>query len=323
MAKLVLTIVVCLAGIVGSSYSQEVVITGFPAGVGGSVGSNLFQPYYPGLKAVADTLHNNPAARAVITGGADGIEYHQDHDAKNPALALGRAHVLRNILVVELGVDSTRIIIITQETEQVGDAYRFASVRVVREPVPEIAPNYDDRIKALENRPPVEKHFTEVKEVPTPFVENLGLQASAGIGTSPFGGMPTVAAAVTWKRFLLVEGFFGHSFWTRHYRFAGADLDTRRRLAGGLAVLYPRTNVPVGVVAGWVRIEEISQLYYDYVRMSEGPMLGLRALPIKYISVTAAWNPSHRRVAGSELSQYKNGQFLLSIMAQKTFGGGK
>jgi len=319
MAKLVLTIVVCLAGIVSNTYSQEVIITGFPAGVGGSVGPEFFRPFYPGLEAIADTLHQNPAARAVITGGADGIEYYDGHDAKNPGLALGRAHILRNLLVIELGVDSTQIVIITQETPEVGDAYRFASVRVALGSVTD----YDARLDALENRPPVEKHFTEVKEAPADFIENLGLQASAGISSSPFGAIPTVAGAVTWKRILFVEGFFGHTVWNDEYQFAGVELDTKHRLAGGMAVLYPLKKLPVGLLAGWERIEQISRLYYDYVRMSEGPLFGLRGAPVEFLSVTAAYNPSRHRVAGSELSQYKDGQFLISIMVQKTFGGGK
>ena len=320
MGKVLLLIAGCLAILAGSLWAQEVVITGFPIGVGGSVEPEIFQPYYPGLKAIADSLRADPGARAIVTGSADAIEYHEDHDAKNPGLALGRAHILRNLLVIELGVDSTQIIIETLETPEVGDAYRFASVRIVRR---ELTPDYEARLDALENRPPLEKHFTEVKEVPSPFIEQLGLQASVGLGSSPFGAMPVVAGAVTWRRIVFVEGVFGHTLWDDSYRFAGSELDTKRRLAGGLVVVYPLKDVPVGAVGGWIRIEEISQLYYDYVRMSEGPMFGLRATPFDFVSVTAVYNPSKHRVAGSEIAQSKNGQFLLSIMAHKTFGGGK
>ena len=319
MARVLLLIAGCLAGIVGSVWSQEVVIIGFPVGVGGSIEPELFQPYYPELKAIADTLRHNPMARAIVIGGADGIEYHESHDAKNPGLALGRAHILRNLLVTEFGVDSTQLAIETQESPIVGDAYRFASVRIVPAPTSDT----DARLDALENRPPVEKHFTEIRDVPTTFIENLGLQISAGLTSSPFGAMPVVAGAVTWKRIVYVEAVFGHTVWDNTYRFLGVDLETRRRQAGFLAAFYPQEDLPIGVVAGWVRIEEISQRYYDYVRMSEGPMFGVRAVPLDFLSVTAVYNPSKHRVAGETLSQSKNSQFLVSIMVHKTFGGGR
>ena len=319
MAKLVLAIVVGLAGIVGSAFSQEEVVTGFPIGTGISVDPEIFQPYYQELEAIAATLHDDPSARAVVIGSADGFEYDENHDAKNPGLALGRAHVLRNLLVIELGVDSTQITIETQESPLIGEAFRFASVRIVKEPTSD----YDARLNALENRPPVEKHFTEVKEVPSPFIENLGLQIGAGLMSSPFGGMPTAAGAVTWKRIVFVEAFFGHTFWDDSYQFMNVDLDTRRRQAGFTASYFPKQDWPIGVVAGWVRAEEVAQRYYDYVRLSEGPIVGLRGRPLDYLSATAAYNPSKHRVAGESLSQSKNSQFIISIMVHKTFGGGR
>jgi len=92
---------------------------------------------------------------------------------------------------------------------------------------------------------------------------------------------------------------------------------------GVLMAFYPKQDVPVGAIAGWTRIEEISPRFYDYVRMSEGPMFGVRGRPLDFLSVTAAWNPAKHRVAGSVLSQTKTSQFLISLMVHKTFGGGK
>jgi len=174
MAKLVLAIVVGLAGIVGNVWSQEVVVSGFPLGVGGSVEPDFFEPYFAELRAIADTLRSDPTASrdCYRQRGRDRIQRRSRRQESRPAL--GRAHVLRNLLVLDLGVDSARITIETQEIPAVGEMYRFASVRLVREAVPD----YDARLDALENRPPVEKHFTEVKEVPAPFIENLGLQAA-------------------------------------------------------------------------------------------------------------------------------------------------
>ncbi|HQL25259.1 MAG TPA: hypothetical protein PKY95_12640, partial [candidate division Zixibacteria bacterium] len=64
--------------------AQEVVIPGFPEAVGGSIGEEFFQPYYADLQALADTLAQYPLMLAVVTGGADGLEYREHHDAKNP-----------------------------------------------------------------------------------------------------------------------------------------------------------------------------------------------------------------------------------------------
>ena len=317
MSKIILLIAGCLA-LAGSGWSQEAVITNFPVGVGRSIGPEFFRPYQAQLRTIADTLHHYPAARAIVTGGADGLEYHEHNDALNPGLALGRAHALRNLLVAEFGVDSSQIIIQSQDVKEIGDSFRFVSVRIVRG-----QPDLTGRVEALENRPLVEKHFTETREVPSTFIENCGLRLNAGLSSSPFGAIPIVGGSVTWKRIIFFEGTFGYTLWDRTYRYMGADLDTRRRLAGGMVAVFPCPRLPVGAVGGWVRIEEISQRYYDYVRLSEGPMFGLRATPIDLLSVTAVYNPSKHRVAGSALSQSKNSQFLISIMVHKTFGGGK
>ncbi|MEW5796418.1 MAG: hypothetical protein AB1772_08640 [Candidatus Zixiibacteriota bacterium] len=318
MIKIALLIAGWLTLLVGGGSAQEVVVSGFPLGVGGSIEPDFLHPYHQALQAIADSLRLHPGARAIITGSADGVEFDEHHDAKNPGLALGRAHLLRNVLVYDFGVDSTQITIESQETYEVGDEYRFASVRLIPE-----TNDLSARVAALENRPPVEKHFTEVREVPASFIESFGLQAGAGLSTTPFGAVPIVAGAITWKRVLYVEGMFGHTMWDNSYRFMNVELDTWRRLAAGLAVYRPVDNLPVGVVGGWIRIEEISQRYYDYVSMSEGPLLGLRATPFEFASVTALYNPSKHRVAESNFSESKNGQFLISILVHYCLGGGK
>jgi hypothetical protein len=95
---LILTLI-SLAFLTGPVLSQEVVITDFPLGVGGSVDPDVFKPYYAQLKAISDTLRMYPLARAIVAGGADGEEYRENNDAKNPGLALGRAYILRNLLI--------------------------------------------------------------------------------------------------------------------------------------------------------------------------------------------------------------------------------
>jgi len=322
MARMVVLIAGCLAVLAGGAWAQEVVITGFPPGVGGSVDPDFFRPHYPQLQVIADTLRQYPDARAIVTGGADGFEYRVSHDAKNPGLALGRALTLRNLLVDEFGVDPTRIETEAQYCKGEDPLCRFAGVRVVREVKVEDS-DLADRVTALENRPPVEKHFTETREVPAPFIENLGLEVSAGFSTSPVGGMPILAGAVTWKRIIFVEAVCGYTVWDDTYRYQGVDLETRRRQAGAMAIVFPLKNIPVGAVAGWLRVEEISQLYYDYVRLSEGPLFGLRGRAFDFLSATVAFHPTRHRYAESILSHTEDDQWLISLMVYKTFGGGK
>ena len=76
--------IICLAAI---ALSQEVIIRDFPVGVAGSFDTEKLKAYYPELKKIADTLSAYPRARAIITGGADGVKYRHDNDAKNPGLA--------------------------------------------------------------------------------------------------------------------------------------------------------------------------------------------------------------------------------------------
>jgi hypothetical protein len=298
--------------------SQEAVITGFPVGVGGSVDGDFFKPYLPELKSIADVLLRHPLARAVITGGADGWQYRLNNDAKNPALALGRAHMLRSLLIHEFNVDSAQIIMRSEDAKAKGPEYRYASVRVVWE-----LDDLDKRLDTIEQRQPVEKHFTEVKEITNNLTDSIGLQLSAGLSSSPFGAIPVFNGAITWKQNVSFEAVIGHTFWNGTYRFDGSDLDTKRRMIGGQIIVYPLKDLPVGIVGGWIRIEEISKKHHEYVRMSEGPMLGLRTSPFDFLSVTGVYNPSKHRLAGTNIARAKNSQFLLSVSFYTRFGGGK
>lgn len=316
--KIIIYTIISLALLAGIALPQEVIITDFPLGVGGSVDKELFQPCLPGLKAIADTLNKYPLARAIVTGGSDANQYRESHDAKNPSLALGRAHILRNLLISEFGIDSTRIIIQSKDSPEKGSQYRFAGVRIDME-----LNDLNDRLEKVESRPPVERHFTEVKEVAGDLKENLGLQFGIGLSSSPFGGIPTASGILTWKHFIHAEGIVGHTFWNSSYNFNGLDMDTRRRLVGGNLIVFPYSNIPVGILGGWVHFEEISQTYYEYVKLSEGPLLGLRVYPFKFLSVTGAYNPSMQRVADDNKSKAKNGRFLLAVSSYLAFGGAR
>lgn len=318
MKNLTFAVVGYLLLLASIATSQEVIITDFPIGVGRDVKKELLAPYFSELQAIADTLQKYPLALAIVTGGADGERYEQNSNAKNPGLALGRAHVLLNLLIDEFNVDSSQIIIQSTDTKEKGGGYRFASVRVI-DGLSELS----KRLKALENKPPVEKHFTEVKEITSEYKESLTLQFGVGLSTSPFGGIPIATGAISWKSKLYAEGFAGHSFWNSSFEFEGVDLDTRRRLIGGQIIYYPYEHIPAGIVAGWIRVEEISQEYYKYAKLSEGPLLGLRASPYDFLSITGAYNPAKQLIAGDPKSKSKNSQFLFSITAHIAFGGKK
>jgi len=315
--SLIRIIVVFVASLFVVAPAQEVIITGFPLGIGSDVDPSFFEAYFPQLQALADTLRDQPLTRAIVTGGADGARYLQNHDSQNPGLAIGRAHALRNLLVEKFNIESSRIVVQSSNVKHKGGLYRYASVRIARE-----LSDLDARLDTLAARP-VEKQITEVKEIYQTIPENMGLQLGMGFSSSPFGGIPILSGAITWKRMIFIEGIVGHTFWNNSFSFDGSNLDTRRRMAGGLASIYPLSNIPVGVTGGWLRIEEISQRYNEYVKMSEGPVIGLRVTPFDFLSITAVQNTAKHNLAGELKSKLKNGQFLLFANIHIVFGGGK
>ncbi|MEP0827121.1 MAG: hypothetical protein HRF51_01230 [bacterium] len=307
--------------LIGQAVGQEISIPDFPLGIGGSVGPEQFKPYHTELKAVADTLQKYRLARAVITGEADGERFWHNHDAQNPGVALGRAHVLRNLLIEEYGVAPSQIVIQSRETKKSGPEFRSVNLRIDR-----TLADLENRLQELEMRPPVERHFTEIKESSAPPAgpeENFGVQLGLGVSTSPFGGIPVATAALTWRRMIYLEAIVGHTFWNGSFRFGNDELDTKRRLIGGRVIYYPLDRIPLGLVGGWTRMEEISQEYYEYTRLSEGIMLGLRYNPVRFLSLTAAYHPAKSRHAEEELSDFDSDQFLAYLTAHLDFGGGK
>lgn len=298
---------------------QEVKVSAFPSGVGRSVGEEFFQPYFPQLEAIADTLKTYPQATAVITGTADGVRYPRYNDAMNPGLALGRAQALANLMMIRFEVDSAQLEIQARTVESEGPQYRSVSIRVRREPPPQ---TIVERIEPAPVPEPtvVEKPVYIIDSVKIVSEDNLGLHVGAGVSTSPFGGIPFVSGAVSWKQKVFIEGIFGHTVWSQDFRLDGVDLGTKDRMLAGLAVYYPLEDIPVGAVLGWVRIEEISNDYHEYTRLSEGLMVGVRALPIPYASFTALYNPSKHRNASVDLSSAKNGQVLLSLAVHLPLG---
>jgi hypothetical protein len=318
MFRFTVMAVASIAFLITTAPAQEVIVTDFPLGVGSDVESGFFKPYYPQLQSLADTLSKYPYSFAVITGGADGIRFGENHDAKNPGLAVGRAQALRNLLVDEFGIDKERLILQSRYSSDKGGPYRYAAVRVTR-----VLSDLEARIDSLEKRPPVETRTTEIKEIYKSMSENMGLQLGAGVSSSPFGGIPIVTGAVTWKKFVYVEGIVGHSFWDNNYTIETDNLATRRRVAGGLAIVYPLSDIPVGIAGGWIRVEQIAQRYNEYVRMSEGPVIGLRVTPVDYLSITALQNTAKQNIAGDIESRLKNGQFIVYATVHILFGGGK
>jgi hypothetical protein len=311
------TLLTCSAG------AQEVVLDNFPAGVSRDVGKSFFDAYKTDLQVIADTLSKYPKALAIVTGGADGLQFRKYNDALNPGLALGRAHALRSYLIDELGIDSVQILVQSADYDASGGQNRYASVRismvwlndenvaVVAEPIQE---------ETVEPIPPPPPETTFVK---TDMMEHFGLQLGGGLSTTPFGVTPIVHGALTWKRQVYIEGIFGHTMWADDFNFGGTMLDTKNRISGTMVSVFPFTDLPVGVIAGWVRIEEISEDYFKYVRLSEGPMIGLKATPLENLSVVGAYHPADERDANQVFSFSDNDQFLFYATLHVNFGGAK
>lgn len=319
MKKMVTITILVLISLAAAVPAQEIVVTDFPLGIGRSVPDEFFVPYYPQLQALADSLAGYPNALAVVTGSSDGNRYSSQNDAKNPSLALGRAHALRDVLVFQFGVDSSQVVVQTKEVNVKGGQYRFARVRIVMEQV-KVAEQIKDLVAKVQ-QPPIEKHFTEIREVPGQAIENMGMKFAAGISSSPFGVMPVFSGALTWKQIFFIEGEFGHTIWNRNYTLENVEHNTKRRMAAGYFLAFPFESIPVGALAGWVRTEEVSQSFHKYVRLAEGPTVGVRYIPIKYIAITGAYHPIKERVADQDAAKVDNGQFSLSITGQIVFGG--
>ena len=320
MTKLFVLIIGLLLLMSISVSSQEVVVNDFPIGVGGSIDPDFFKPYYPQLQKIADVLKKDREVIGVIVGTADGGRYKRENDARNPGLALGRAHVLRNLLVDIFKVDPTRLLIQSNDVQNEGGDFRTASVRV------EIRPSKEIIIKEI---PPAEKPEPVIVE-PTTIVnnflaENMGLRLSAGLSSSPYGVIPVIAGAVSWNNILFIEAEVGHTFWEDTYEYIQEEetLDTKRRKAGAQIIYYPFEEKNLGFIAGWTRVEEVSQQHYQYVKLSEGPIIGVRFLPFENISITGVYNPSKQREAGFDRATSDNDQFILSLTAFFDIGGDK
>lgn len=304
------------------SFAQEVVVSGFPVGVAGSVDDNFFEAYYPRLQMIADTLNNYPLLHAIVIGGADGMKFNANNDAKNPALALGRAHVLRSVLLDRFGVDSSQLVIQTEDARVKGEQFRHATVRIIWQ-----LNDFKARLDRLASREPIIQQpitqVTEIREITRDLAENMGLRLSAGFSSTPFGAVPVVSAAVVWEKRIYIEALFGHSLWNGSFGFLTEDLDTRRRMAAGLVTYFPFENTRIGFLAGWVRVEEIAQRYYEYVKMSEGPMFGATYYPFDFASITAAYNPARQRIVGEPIKETRSNEFMISASFHIQFGGEK
>ncbi|PWB75545.1 hypothetical protein C3F09_01915 [candidate division GN15 bacterium] len=324
MKRAVIPALAILIMLTSMASAQEVTIGNFPVGVGTRVSPSLFKPYDKQLRAIADTMKSDFHAIAVITGSADGITYKASHDAKNPGLALGRAHALRNYMISQYGVDSVHIVVQSEDAKEVGGQFRSVSIRLLRnwfgpsksaEPAPEAIAQPVPEPERAEPAPREIETFVPV------LIRQMGLQFGIGVTSSPFGGIPFGAAALTWRKTVFLEASLGYTFWDRDYTVGTTTLNTRRRISGARLIVFPIESLPVGVVGGWSRVEQISQSYYQYVRLSEGLELGLRATPLPFASVTAIYNPSMHRRAAENRADAKNGQFEISLMLHKTFGG--
>ena len=316
MLRKLILVTGCLFLLAGVARSNEVVIPDYPLGIAGSSAEEFFKPYYPALQLLVDSLDQYPDAFLLVTGCADGEQYKLDNDALNPALALGRAHSLRYRLIRDFGVDPERILLKTVDVKEIGPEYRYASATITW-------PEEEEAPVVVQQAPQVINEITQVIDSTEFINESFTLYLGAGITSSPNGGIPYVDGMLSWKDKLFLELMLGHSFWKDTYQHKRDDLDTKRRLAGGNLVYYPWDDIRIGFVGGWIRFEEVAQDYYEYVRLSEGLVLGVRVTPLDYLSITAALNPSKHRFVDQATSETRNDQFLVSASLHFALGGKK
>jgi hypothetical protein len=297
---------------------NEVVIRGFPLGAGESLDAGFFAPYDAQLSAMVDSLKADPLAEIVVRGSRDAVRFRTDHDAKNAGLSLGRADVVEKYLVQRLDADSNRIFIETIKEDGQGESYRYISVRLIHRFQSLMA-----RIDSLEQQlASLRDHPVALHQVPPPAPEpkDLVIEMTAGLSASPFGPIPVATGAFVYREWLYIQGLLGHTWWDSRSNFAGARLYTWHRVAGGMIIAYPHFTGPVGLAAGWLRHEDISQSFYRYVRMTEGPIFGARVSPYKRIQLGLYYHPL-KRVYGTDRAKIHSDQFLLSVTYQLIGGG--
>lgn len=318
ISKLVVFLLCLLAFSATATRANGLTITGFPVGVGQSIEADFFEPYNAQLKQIADTLKKYPLAQAIVTGRADGIRYRRNNDATNTGLALGRAHTLCNLLVGSFNVDPGQLVVQSIDVKNEGELYRSVTIRVVRE-----IERLDMRVNEIEEKINKQAAPTPAQEVILRSEDNVRIQVGAGMSSSSFGAVPIVSVAIDWKQYIYLEGILGHTFWDGSFAFEGENLDTKRRLVRVQVAIFPFSKPTFGFVGGWMRTEDISQRFYEYVQLAEGPVLGLQVRPYDYITITGAYNPSKCRVINEERAHSKNNQFLLSLTINTSFGGGR
>lgn len=301
----------------GTANAQEVVIRGFPLGKGESVSRGFFAPYHSKLAALAESLKVDPLAEIIVRGSRDAIRYRQDHDAKNAGLSVGRADLIEKILVQEFGADSNRVSIETLAEEERGEDYRYVTVRVVHRfgALGARLDSLEQLLNSLGDRPLAQLLPPQTQP------SDLVIEAGVGLSATPFGPVPIVTGAFVYRRWLYFQGEFGHTWWDTRSNFAGQRLFTWHRLAGGMVIAYPDFSRPVGLVAGWLRHEDISQSFYRYVRMTEGPVFGARISPYECFQIGFYYHPL-KRVVGTDRAKIKATQFLVSV-TYLLIGGGK
>ena len=206
--------------------AQELVITGFPLGVGATVGEEFFEPHYAQLQSFADVLQAEPSSRVIIVGQADGARYTKDNDAKNPGLSLGRAHALRNVLVSTFQVDPTQIFIQSSDVPVRGHEYRAVGLRIERAQVETEATVIPVVVPAEVEKP------VAIVENTNYFYDQMTLRLGAGVSSGPYGALPMVSGAIIWGRKVSLEFVLGHTFWNQSYEFQGANLETWQRMVG-------------------------------------------------------------------------------------------
>lgn len=321
MIKSKLLLIGLLTLLAATVTSQEVILTDFPAGVARDIDKGFFDTYRSELQTVADTLTKYPKALAIVTGGADGLRFHRYNDALNPGIALGRAHALREYLITELKIDSNQILVQSADYKVSGGKNRYASVRVSMKWLNDETPTVVMTEPVVQQMPePLPPETTIVK---TDMVEHLGMQLGGGLSSSPFGLIPIVSGGLTWKQQIFIEGIFGQTFWDDNYNFSGTNLETKSRISGVTLAFLPFEHTPVGIIGGWFRFEEISDDYYKYVRLSEGPIIGLKATPLENLSITGVYHATNRRDSDKVFSFSDNDQFLLYAVLHVNFGGAK
>jgi len=292
--------------------AQEFIVRDYPPDSGFSIGASFYEKHHDMFWQVADLLRKDSTLDAYVFGRADGLEYVQNHDAKNAGIASSRAISVRNILISNFGCDSTRVFTQADVSEKKGGEYRSVKIVLLRKASfgPPEKPKRDTVIREeiiyerVSDHPIVQEYFDFF------CLAELGV----GLTITPFGKPTPVIRGRLGNPTISFDTEFGFSPATNEWRINESRYDANFRLVSGHVSIALSQKHPIDLVLGWDRNEERSPDFGRYLRKREGPVTGLGYTYHERLNVRAYWSPYEEDVYGKRFVTRHYNAFRIEVL---------